>query len=234
MIFISYALTVNPRSLSEQAADRIEELVINQTFKRGEKIPSENELSVLLNVGRSTVREAIKILVTRNILEIRRGFGTYVCEQVGMINDPLGFRFASDHHKLALDLCEIRIMIEPHLAHQAAVNATDDDIEEIQTICDAVAALINQKEYYGDKDIEFHTKIASCSGNLVVPRLIPIINSAIASYMDMTNSALAGRAAITHQEIADSIRRHDADGARNAMMQHLKDNYDTLLQLHKA
>lgn len=161
--------------------------------------------------------------MTRNILEIRRGFGTYVCEQVGMINDPLGFRFASDHHKLALDLCEIRIMIEPHLAHQAAVNATDDDIEEIQTICDAVAALINQKEYYGDKDIEFHTKIASCSGNLVVPRLIPIINS-----------ALAGRAAITHQEIADSIRRHDADGARNAMMQHLKDNYDTLLQLHKA
>lgn len=234
MIYISYALTVNPRSLSEQAADRIEALVIDQTFKRGEKIPSENELSVLLNVGRSTVREAIKILVTRNILEIRRGFGTYVCEQVGMIDDPLGFRFAPDQHKLALDLCEIRSMIEPQLAYRAASNATDDEIEEIQTLCTAVAELISQGKYYGDKDIEFHTKIADCSGNLVVPRLIPIINSAIDSYMNMTNSALAGSAAITHQQIADAIRRHDADGARDAMAQHLKDNYDTLVQLHKT
>ena len=61
--------TIDPRSLPEQVADKIEELIINQTFKVGEKIPTEPELASTLNIGRSTVREAIKILAARNILE---------------------------------------------------------------------------------------------------------------------------------------------------------------------
>lgn len=227
------SLTIDSRSLPERVADKIEEFVINQTLRIGEKLPNEIELAATLNVGRSTVREAIKILVTRNILEIRRGSGTYVCEHVGVLNDPLGFRFESDQKKLGLDLCEIRMMIEPKLAYMAASHATDKDVEQLQTVCDEVARLIRAKENYGEKDIELHTLIASCTGNLVVPKLIPIINTAIGTYIDLTNSALAGRAAITHQEIVDAIRCKDAQAAFDAMKQHLSDNYETLVQLQE-
>lgn len=225
------ALNIDSRSLPEQVADKIEEYVIDRTLQMGEKLPNETELASTLNVGRSTVREAIKILVTRNILEIRRGSGTYVREHVGVLNDPLGFRFESNHNKLGLDLCEIRIMIEPQLARMAALHATEQDIEQLQSLCDEVAGLIRNKENYGKKDIELHTKIASCTGNLVVPKLIPIINTAIDTYIGLTNYALAGTAVITHQMIVDAIKGRDPQGAFEAMNQHLKDNYETLLKL---
>ncbi len=224
---------IDSRSLPERVADKIEEFVINRNLKTGEKLPNEMELASTLNIGRSTVREAIKILVTRNILEIRRGSGTFVRESVGVMDDPLGFRFEHDQKKLGLDLCEIRLMIEPHLAFMAASHATDKDIVQLQELCDDVTRLINLKENYGSQDIKFHTKIAVCTGNRVVPKLIPIINTAIGTYIDLTNSALAGRAAITHQKIVDAIRSRDALAARAAMEEHLQDNYNTLLSINQ-
>lgn len=221
-------ISIDSRSLPERIADKIEELVINQTFKKGEKIPNEAELSSMLNVGRSTVREAIKILVAKNILEIRRGAGTFVREDAGIMEDPLGFRFASNHKKLALDLCEIRMMVEPQLAAMAAQHATEEDVEQLQELCDAVAELIRKKLNYGTKDIEFHTKIANCTGNMVVPRLVPIINTGIDTYVGITNFSLAGSAMIEHQEIVDAIRRHSPDEAARAMKKHLKSNKETL------
>lgn len=223
--------TIDSRSLPERVADKIEELIISQTFPMGEKIPNETELSATLNVGRSTVREAIKILVAKNVLEIRRGAGTYVRRDAGMVSDPLGFRFASNPNKLALDLCEIRTIVEPQLAAMAALHATSQDIEQLQSLCDEVAALISRKVNYGQKDIEFHTKIANCTGNLVVPKLVPIINTGIDTYVGITNFSLAGRATLEHQKIVDAIRRHSPEEAQAAMAEHLKSNRATLIGL---
>lgn len=224
-------LTIDSRSLPERIADKIEELVISQTFPMGEKIPNETELSATLNVGRSTVREAIKILVAKNVLEIRRGAGTYVRRDAGMVNDPLGFRFASNQNKLALDLCEIRTIVEPQLAAMAALHATSQDVEQLQSLCDEVADLIRRRVNYGQKDIEFHTKIANCTGNLVVPKLVPIINTGIDTYVGITNFSLAGRASIEHQKIVDAIRRRSPEEAQAAMAEHLKSNRATLIGL---
>ena len=80
-------------------------------FKPGDRLPNEYELAQRLGVGRSTVREAIKLLVSQNVLEIHRGNGTFVCEQTGVAADPLGLKFIPGKKKLGLDLCEIRFMI---------------------------------------------------------------------------------------------------------------------------
>lgn len=66
--------------LPELISEEIEKMVVRQEFKPGDRLPSENELAQRLGVGRSTVREAIKALVSRNILEVHRGSGTFVCE----------------------------------------------------------------------------------------------------------------------------------------------------------
>lgn len=234
MNILHETFTIDPRSLPEQVAEKIEELVINQTFKVGEKIPTEPELASTLNVGRSTIREAIKILAARNILEVRRGFGTFVCQNIGISDDPLGFRFESNQKKLALDLCEIRRMIEPNLAYLAAIHATCQDIEELQTLCNEVSELIRKKQNYGHKDTEFHTKISQCTNNLVVPKLVPIINTAIDTYIGITNSSLAGQAIAEHQLIVDAIRCHNPDSAKTAMEKHLKANKKTLEALQET
>ena len=83
--------------LGDQAADQIIQLIIDNDGKAGDKMPNEYELAEQLNVSRSTVREAIKALVSRNILEIKRGSGTFISEEPPPRAEPerLGFRPAS-------------------------------------------------------------------------------------------------------------------------------------------
>ena len=71
----------------------------------------------MFGVGRSTVREAVKGLVTRGVLEVRRGDGTYVISTSYMENDVLGFGNVEDRYRLALDLFDVRLMIEPEIAN---------------------------------------------------------------------------------------------------------------------
>ena len=80
-------------SLSERVARQISDLIKERNLSAGDKLPNEFELGESLNVGRGTIREAVKLLVARNCLEIRRGKGTFVTEELGKVNDPFGFEF---------------------------------------------------------------------------------------------------------------------------------------------
>ena len=116
----------------------IRDRIVAGSFAAGQQLPNEFDLAEQLGVGRGTVREAVKILVSRNILEIRRGCGTFVCSHPGRVEDPLGFSFVRDKKKLALDLCEVRMMLEPEIAALAAARATDQEIESLRKAAEEV------------------------------------------------------------------------------------------------
>ena len=120
--------------LAEQVQEQIYQYILDTPIAVGAKLPNEFELGDRFGVGRSTIREAVKILVSRNILEIRRGCGTFVCENPGVVDDPLGFAFVDDKKRLGLDLCEVRMIIEPEIAALAAERAVPEEIEELQRI----------------------------------------------------------------------------------------------------
>ncbi|MDR1219280.1 MAG: FadR family transcriptional regulator [Treponema sp.] len=208
-------------SLSHTVASNITDLIIGGQYQQGDKIPNEMELIKRLEVSRSTVREAIKTLVSQNILEIRRGSGTFVCDKPGIAEDPLGFRFISDKIGLALDLLEIRLVLEPHIAEKAAERAGDEEIRGIAAQCDVVEELILSGGSYEEEDVLFHTKIAQAAKNAVIPNLIPVINSTIFLLMRVTNTALRKETILTHRAIAEAIQARDGDGARNAMIEHI-------------
>ena len=86
--------------------------------------------------------------------------------------------------KLVRDLLEVRFLLEPAIAAMSATYADDNDIEKIVSLCDEVEELLKQKKDHTQKDIEFHTAIAMGSKNLIIPRLIPIINSSIPLFVD--------------------------------------------------
>jgi len=209
------------KSLVEQISERIIQLIMDNDWQIGDKLPNEYDLADMLNVGRSTIREAIKALVSRNVLEIRRGAGTFISQKCGIADDPLGLTFVKDKFKLALDLLEVRFMIEPSIASIAAIKATDEEIEEMSSLCNEIDSLILKNEPYLEKDIEFHTAIAKSSKNLVMVNLIPIINSSIAIFIDITNQKLRNETIETHREILNSIKKHDSNGAHDAMLLHL-------------
>ena len=114
--------------------------ILDKPVKIGERIPTEGELTELFEVGRSTVREAVKGLVTRSVLEVRRGDGTYVISTIYMENDGLGFGNVEERYRLALDLFDVRLMIEPEIVTWACRKATEEQIQKLKQLCDEHAS----------------------------------------------------------------------------------------------
>ncbi len=115
-------------------------------------------------------------------------------------------------------------MIEPKIASLAAKNATDEDIKYLEKLCDEVEELILQGKPHLDKDIEFHTAIASSSKNIVTANLIPIINNSISVFINITNTQLKNETIETHREIFNAIKEGNSNGAYDAMTLHLVHN----------
>lgn len=219
------------RPLPVRVADQISQLIIEQQLNSGDKLPNEFELCQLLQVGRGTVREAVKLLVARNVLEIRRGRGTFVAKDTGAVDDPLGFTYYPDQFLLARDLMEVRFHLEPWVAGLAAERATEEDLKRICQLCSQVEELIEKNENHLSTDVQLHVSIAQCTQNLVVPKLIPIISYSVDLFGKVTQMALRGETVVDHRRVVDAICNRDAQGAIEAMTIHMQKNKDFMNQL---
>lgn len=216
------------KSVVDITVDRLIRYLQDEGLDDGDRLPNERTLSVLLDVGRSTLREALQRLSARNVLEIKRGVGVFVSYKHGVADDPLGFTLIKDKERLVRDLLEFRIMIEPRVAAMAAQNASPEEVEELESLCDAVDDLILNEKPHQQADQEFHTRIARCSGNIIMPKLLPIIHGAIALFVQETGGQLRDETMRTHRSILNAIRSRDSVAASDAMYLHLIYNRDRL------
>lgn len=209
------------KSLPQKIAEDIIAFILEENLKPGDKLPNETVLCQRLNVGRSSLREAMRALASRNIVTIRQGSGTYIASSTGVVDDPLGLSFINNKKKLIHDLMEIRFLLEPSIAALAAMHADDTEIKKICKLCDDVEELLKAHKDHSDKDIELHTAIALSSKNIVVPRLVPVIFRSIPLLIESTGNTLCNETIESHREIADAIAAHDAVRAHDAMYLHL-------------
>lgn len=210
--------------LAEQIAERINQLIIDQKLTENDKLPTEFELMEILDVGRSTVREALKILVARNVLEIRRGKGTFVSKNPGINKDPLGFAYVQDKMRLAHELMEVRMQIEPWTASLAAQRATESDMEELCGYCAKVTDMDLSEALHREADLAFHDCIAHCTHNQVICNLAPIITHAVTVFSDISERSVRIKTRISHQQICDAICARDSQAAQRAVLAHLEAN----------
>lgn len=222
---------VDKKLLGYQVEEELMNYILKEPVKVGEKIPNEFELAEKFGVGRSTVREAVKGLVSKGVLEVRRGSGTYVISHISLEDDPLGFARFSDKYKLAIELCEVRLMLEPEIASLAAQYASDEEKDTLKGLCDEVEELYKNGENHLKKDVEFHTYIARCSNNRVVETLIPIINTAVMTFGNLTHRKLMNETIETHRAVTDAIIAGDAMGAKCAMIMHLTYNRQMMIKM---
>ena len=217
--------------LGNQIEDQLMKYIQEEPIPVGEKIPNEFELAERFGVGRSTVREAVKGLVSRGMLEVRRGSGTYVISSHPAEEDPLGLGRYDDKFHLALELFDVRLMIEPEIAAYAAMNASEEDVRSLRELCSEVETIYLKGENHVKKDIELHTMIAKCSKNRVVEILVPVIDTAVHTFANVTHRELMEETIETHRAIVDAIAAHDQVGARCAMVMHLTYNRQMILRL---
>lgn len=219
------------KSLPARVAEQLMNLICTQELQEGDKLPNEFELAAQLQVGRGSVREAVKLLVARNVLEIRRGKGTFIARHTGETKDPLGFAFYSDQFQLAMDLLEVRMHLETWVVADAAMHATEEDCKKLLDKCQAVENNIRMGVNHLDSDKAFHRAIASCTHNVVMPKLIPVIVYSVDLFGALTKRALKEETILQHRAMTNAIIRHDPDAAREAMLLHLQQNRDAL---HRA
>lgn len=222
---------LHSRPLTEQVEDHILRYIIENQIEAGSRLPNEFELAELFGVGRSTIREAIKILASKNILEVRRGSGTFIINTEVMDSDPLGLHSIKDKYALALDLITVRLILEPEIAVMAAENATQKEIDDLIELCNLVEEKIRSGEDHTEADIRFHTCIARCSKNMVVENLIPMIHSAVSIFANLTNLKLKEETIRTHRDIAEAIAKRDGIGARCAMNMHMTFNRQMIMKI---
>ncbi len=209
------------KTLAEQVADGIMNLIQETPYKAGDKLPTEKELCESTGAGRNTVREALKILASRNVLEIRQGAGTFVSEKQGIPDDPLGFSMVNDHVKLTRDLLQVRIMLEPQIAALAAQCAKEHEIRELEEILEEMEAAMKKREDYSELDTKFHTKIAQCTHNIVMENLLPVIGKGVAVFAREVAQTEYDRTWISHRKIFCYIRDHKPFEAEMEMQYHL-------------
>lgn len=209
------------KTLGKTTAEELMKLIFEKGYTSGDRLPNEYELSSLLNVGRNTIREAVRTLATRNILDIRQGAGTFISDKKGIIEDPLGFSLMKDRYKLVEDLLQVRCIIEPQIAALAAQNADNNDIEILEGLCIDIEVLINEKQNFSKKDMEFHAHLAKCSKNKVMSNLIPVICEGVTIFSSVVNEQEFNQTIKSHREIFESIREHRPTDAQQAMLFHL-------------
>ena len=225
---------VDKKLLVSQIEDQIMMYIRQEDVEIGTKLPNEYELAEQYGVGRSTIREAVKSLVSKGILEVRRGAGTYITNKVFLESDPLGLARFQDKYQLAMELFDVRILLEPEIAEMACENATEEEKQELKELCDEVERLYLNGKNHIQKDMEFHTCIAKCSKNRVIEVLIPVIHTAVTTFANLTHRKLMQETIETHRQIAEAILRGDSIGAKCAMIMHLTYNRQMLLQMREG
>jgi len=160
---------IQKKSLADELAGILQQQISSGHYRLGDKLPIEPELMKQFGVGRSTVREAIKILANSGLLRVQQGVGTFV-EKPGVGKEAIDHRLQRADFK---DLDEVRQLLEMKIAEKAAMNRSDQDIEAIKVhlIARNEYAKQGQLEACIQADISFHLAIAKASGNEILADL---------------------------------------------------------------
>lgn len=209
--------------LSDRIADTILSMItVEQRFLPGSKLPNENELSEELKVSRTTLREAIRILVTGKILEIRRGRGTFVREDFKQ-GQPKELSSLAPAAVNIRDLYEMRLIFEPEAAYYAANRATEEEIQRILALGAEIEERIRQNEDRTEVEQSFHKSIAKATHNEFMNQLMPVIYEGINKGVKLSQAHEAAVQAtlVDHKILMDFLKERNGEGARNAMRIHI-------------
>jgi DNA-binding FadR family transcriptional regulator len=222
----------------EQIVAQIEEMIRAGRLRIGDKIPSERELAERFQVSRVVVRESIRHLEARNIIEVLQGSGTYI-RRVPPQTIAQSVTFLLELEKSSfVDLMVVRQALEVTAARSAAAHATTEEFSQIAACADAMREIAersgNEKDKYfdyGAKDSDLHRLIAQASHNAplvtLLDAILPLIMEGRVALVNSFGNAKnffrrrgVERIHAEHLAIIDALKRHDAEAAGRLMTQH--------------
>ena len=224
---------VKPKSLSGHVEAELTRAIRQGQYQPFQKIPTEHELCSIFNVSRTVIREAIRGLNSKGIIDVRKGSGVFVSEMsIQNVSETLNLFFGlSSDQDLMLHAIDCRAMIEPMIAAKSATARTDDHILRLQENMEKLQQCpLEDKIHEAELDNEFHRILLESIDNPVLHLLIdPIFNLMPKYKHDVFAKTITGNVAeekekvlYYHQKITDAILEKRAMKAENLMREHLK------------
>jgi GntR family transcriptional regulator, transcriptional repressor for pyruvate dehydrogenase complex len=220
---------VGPRRTFEGAVEQIAEQIRLGELVAGERLPSERDLAAAMQISRATLREAVRVLVTAGVLEVRSGSGGGMF----VLSDYAPLELLRSMSDLRIDevagVLEARRLIEPRVAQLAAVHATDEDYAELQRTIDAQRELFERGDVLENEDrflaldTRFHLRIARASGNSTIVSLMRTLfrRLEIARDLAMHEPPTASWVIDIHERTLAAIRSADHARIESVMDEHL-------------
>lgn len=219
-------------TITERVAKQILDQLANRTLKPGDRLPPERILADQLHVGRTTVREALKLLTLSGLLEARRGDGTYVRENFqSFLSQQVEWPILLSARQVDMIL-EVRQPLELQAAFLAAERATLAEIETIARFRELAEVEGRDIALETSLDLAFHNAIATASHNDLLTGLMLSLQTVLQQYMELANEMTdsVGATLKEHQTIYEAIRDHDPVAAQAAMREHLTQSKTMILK----
>jgi GntR family transcriptional repressor for pyruvate dehydrogenase complex len=216
---------VRTSRLYEQIVQQLEDSIAEGTLKAGDQLPAERELAKQFGVSRTAVREAMKALGEKGLVEAYPGRGTFITigrshaiwqslDRMIRIGGPEGSAF----------LVEVREILEPEIAALAANRAKEEDLASMREQVAVMDQAGNDPDAYIEADLDFHLALAEAAGN---PLILSLIDSIVALLREQRLGIFRveggpARGQLHHKLILAAVERRDPGVAREAMRAHLK------------
>jgi GntR family transcriptional repressor for pyruvate dehydrogenase complex len=213
------------QTLTERAQEQIGDFIVNGTFTPGDRLPSENEMGTMLGVSRTVVREAVRLLVAKGLVEVRTGSGIYAKKlDAELMRGPLELLLRSQ--RLSIDeIIEVREAIEVRIAGLAAERAEKEDIAALEEAVRLLKKTRNSPREYAETDVLFHARLAAAARNPLFMILSSSLNATmlgpIAQCARARGDAVIEEAQLDHLRILERVKAKDVEGARRAMQESL-------------
>lgn len=219
----------SPRvSLSDAVIEKLEEMI--STMKPGDRLPTEMELSETFSVGRSTIRESMKVLTAKKMV-VRRNEGTFVADFVnGCLVDPLNMIVNMNVGDVN-SLLEVREILELNAIEMAAQRATQSDIQDLERANWLMQEPGLSPEVKQKRDMEFHATIAKITGNMVIVELLNAIRVVIAQKLELGDGDTMHTFPFGqeyHCEMIAAVADQDPEKARKCMQKYFASVYEAL------
>src|SRR5512144_1781270 len=207
----------------EEIVRQVKDLIAQGRLKSGDQLPPERELAERFRVSRTSVREALRSLQRRGLIEIRAGEGAFVRDvSVKALIEPLALVILP-HREAVGELFEARLLLEPAIAALAARRASREEIAEMDRILEDQAKEVAAGRTGMLQDTALHAAIANSAHNRAITRIVNALMDLLTQSRE-ESLHMPGRPTRSHQDhrrILAAVQRRDEVAAHRAMLDHL-------------
>src|SRR5271170_467914 len=217
--------TVRSSRLFEQIVQQVEDSILSGQLKPGDQLPAERDLAQSFGVSRTAVREAVKTLREKGLVEAYSGRGTFVTNGNSQaIRQSLDLMIRINKQEGLANLAELRLVLEPEIAALAALRIEEQLVATMREAVGVMERNLHDPDAYVEADLDFHLALAEAAGN---PLILSLLDSIVVLLREQRSRIFdvdggPERGQFHHKSILATIEKRDPDAARAAMRAHLQ------------